>query len=79
MKSNPAEYIEKANLLPRDELEKIFARMPSELQSKMGSKKVSTLEVAAIQLATEADQVIERRTKWTRSPACVEMAENISS
>ena len=80
MKRKPAEkYIEKAKLLTNEELEKLFARMHRELQNRMDSRKVRPLEVAAVQLEIEADQVREWRTKWARPSSCVETAENISS
>ena len=80
MKSKPTEkYIEKAELLTEEELEKLFARIRNELQSMMVSRKLSRLEAAAFQLEIEADQVIEWRTKWAGSPTRVKMAENISS
>lgn len=80
MKRKPAEeYIEKAKLLTKEELGKIFARMLGGLQNRMESRKVSPLEAAAIQLEIEADQVREWDKKWARLPRCVEMAENASS
>jgi len=80
MKRKPAdEYIEKAKLLTKEELEKLFARMRRELVSSMDSRKVIPLQAAAIQLEIEADQVREWRTKWARSHSGAEMAEDSSN
>ena len=80
MKRKPAdEYIEKAKLLTKEELEKLFARMRKELQSSMDNRKVIPLDAVAIQLEIEADQVREWRTKWGMAHTCVEIAENSPS
>lgn len=80
MKKKPTEkYIEKVELLTEKEQEKLFARIRTDLKSKMASGKLSLLEVAAIQLEIEADQVIEWRTKWASSPSLVKMEEIVSN
>ena len=77
MKKQPTEeYIEKARLLSAEELEKLFARMSRELQTRSVGKKAFPWEVAAIQLEIEADQLREWRRKWAHLPACRELAES---
>ena len=64
MKKVPAEeYLEKAKLLTEEETERLLARMRSKLMRRLEDKKLSTLEVVAIQLEVEDKELNEWREK----------------
>ena len=54
MKKTPdQEYLEKVTLLTEDETERLLSRMRGKLMRRLEDKKLSVLEVAAIQLEIE--------------------------
>jgi hypothetical protein len=70
MKKMPAdEYFEKAKLLGEEETERVLSRARTKLIRKMGSEKISELEVVAKQLETEDEQLLEWRMKMAEMRA----------
>lgn len=64
MKKTPAdEYLEKAKLLNKEETERVLSRMRSKLMRRLEDKKMNTLEVVAIQLEIEDEELNEWREK----------------
>lgn len=64
MKKTPAEeYVEKAKLLTEEETERLMSRMRTKLTRRLEDKKFSELEVAAIQLEIEDEELNEWREK----------------
>ena len=73
MKKTPdAEYLEQAKLLTKEETERLLSRMRAKLMRRLEDKKLSALEVVAIQLEIEDKELnewrermaeIEKRTK----------------
>ena len=62
MKKTPAEaYVEKAKLLTEEETERLMSRMRTKLTRRLEDKKFSALEVVAIQLELEAEELNEWR------------------
>jgi hypothetical protein len=65
MKKTPAdEYLEKAKLLSKAETERLLSRMRAKLLRRLEDKKLSALEVVAIQLEIEDEDLNEWREKW---------------
>ncbi len=65
MKKTPAdEYLEKAKLLNKEETERLLSRMRAKLLRRLEDKKLSALEVAALQLEIEEEDLNEWREKW---------------
>ncbi len=71
-KTPDAEYLEQAKLLTKDETERLLSRMRAKLMRRLEDKKLSALEVVAIQLEIEDKELnewrermaeIEKRTK----------------
>jgi hypothetical protein len=63
-KKTPAEeYVEKANLLTKEESERLMSRMRAKLMRRLGDKKLSDLEIVAIQLEIEDEDLNEWREK----------------
>ena len=66
MRKTPAEeYLEKAKLLSKEENERLLSRMRAKLLRRLEDKKLSALEVAAIQLEIEDEDLNEWREKWS--------------
>ena len=65
MKKQPSEaYLEKAKLLSKEDTERLLSRMRTKLMRRLEDKKMTPLEVAAIQLELEDDDLNEWREKW---------------
>jgi hypothetical protein len=64
MKKTPTEeYVEKARLLTNEEAERVMSRMRTKLMRRLQEKKFSELEVVAIQLEMEDEDLNEWREK----------------
>jgi N-acyl-L-homoserine lactone synthetase len=64
MRKTPSEeYLEKAKLLTEEETERLLARMRAKLMRRLEDKKLSTVEVVAIQLEIEDEELNEWREK----------------
>ena len=61
-KSRDEEYLEKAKLLSRDEVEHLFSRMRGRYTHRLDDKKIDPLEAIAIQLEYEDERLAEWRT-----------------
>ncbi|MBW8370724.1 MAG: hypothetical protein K0M66_07105 [Thiobacillus sp.] len=57
------EYLEKAKLLSKVETERLLSRTRSKLQRRLESEKMTALEVVAIQLEIEDEDLSEWRKK----------------
>lgn len=65
MRKSPSEaYLEKARLLSKEETERLLSRMRTKLMRRLEDKTLSALEVAAIQLEIEDEELNEWREKW---------------
>jgi len=58
------EYLEKAKQLSKEETERLLSRMRNKLLRRLADKKMSSLEVVAIQLEIEDEDLNEWRNKW---------------
>jgi hypothetical protein len=58
------EYLEKAKQLTKEETERLLSRMRNKLLRRLADKKMSSLEVVAIQLEIEDEDLNEWRNKW---------------
>ncbi|MHB1215365.1 MAG: hypothetical protein ACYCY9_10290 [Thiobacillus sp.] len=64
MKKAPtAEYLQQAKNLSKEEVERLLARMRSKLLRKFEDHKLSALEVAAMQLEIEDEELNEWRQR----------------
>ena len=64
MRKTPSDvYLEKAKLLSKEETERLLSRTRSKLVRRMESEKITTLEVLAIQLEIEDEDLSEWREK----------------
>lgn len=63
-KSPSEEYLEKARLLSKEETERLLSRMRTKLMRRLEDKTLSALEVVAIQLEIEDEELNEWREKW---------------
>jgi hypothetical protein len=59
-----AEYLEKARKLSRAETERLLSRARNKLVRRLEDQKLSPLEVAAIQLEVEDEDLAEWRERW---------------
>ena len=66
IKSPSKEYLEKAKNLSRKEAERLFSRMGGRLNRKLDENKLSALEVVAIQLELEDEQLREWRKNFDK-------------
>jgi hypothetical protein len=57
------EYLEKAKLLSKEETERLLSRTRTKLARRLEDKKLTALEVVAIQLEIEDDELQEWRAK----------------
>ncbi|MGO9443503.1 MAG: hypothetical protein ACLPXB_01860 [Thiobacillaceae bacterium] len=57
------EYLEKAKTLSKEERERLLSRTRTKLARRLEDKKLSALEVVAIQLEIEDDELQEWREK----------------
>jgi hypothetical protein len=65
MRKTPSEeYLEKAKLLGKEESERLLSRMRAKLLRRLEDKKLTALEVAALQLEIEDEDLNEWRAKW---------------
>ncbi|MGO9444851.1 MAG: hypothetical protein ACLPXB_08750 [Thiobacillaceae bacterium] len=58
-----AEYLERAKLLSKEERERLLSRTRTKLVRRLEDKKLSALEVVAIQLEKEDDELQEWRER----------------
>jgi len=64
MRKTPSdEYLEKAGLLSKEETERLLSRTRSKLMRRLESEKMTALEVVAIQLEIEDEDLSEWREK----------------
>lgn len=64
MRKTPSEaYLEKARQLPKEEVERLLSRARAKLMRRLEDKRQSALEVAAIQLEIEDEELSEWREK----------------
>ena len=56
-------YIEQAKLLSKEETERLMARMRNKLTRRLEDKKLNALEVVAIQLEIEDEELNEWRAR----------------
>lgn len=56
-------YIEQAKLLSKEETERLMARMRNKLTRRLEDKKMNVLEVVAIQLEIEDEELNEWRAR----------------
>lgn len=64
MRKTPSEaYLEKARHLSKEETERLLSRMREKLTRRLEDKKLSTLDVVAIQLEIEDDALNEWRER----------------
>jgi len=65
MRKIPSEqYLEQAKLLSKEEIERLLSRTRSKLMRRLEDKKLSAVEVVAIQLEIEDEDLNEWREKW---------------
>ena len=65
MRKRPSEaYLEKAQLLTQVETERLLSRTRSKLIRRLEEEKLSALDVVAIQLEIEDEDLNEWREKW---------------
>lgn len=65
MKRTPnEEYLEKARQLGQEETERLLSRARGKLTRRLEDQKLSPLEVVAIQLEIEDEDLNEWREKW---------------
>lgn len=65
MTRTPTEdYLEKARKLSKAETERLLSRARNKLVRRLEDKKMSQLEVAAIQLQIEDEDLAEWRERW---------------
>lgn len=57
------EYLEKARLLSEEETERLLSRTRSKLLRRLENEKMTALEVLALQLEIEDEDLIEWREK----------------
>lgn len=57
-------YLEKARKLKEEETERLLARMRRKLMRRLEDSEMSVLEVVAIQLEIEDEELSEWREKW---------------
>lgn len=70
MKKTPnEEYLEKAKLLSDEETERLLSRARSKLVRRLEDKKLSTLEVVALQLEIEDEDLNEWRQRMAELKA----------
>ncbi|WP_413437689.1 hypothetical protein ACFDAU_14905 [Sulfuriferula sp. GW1] len=62
-KTPDEEYLEKAKLLTEEETERLLSRMRTKLMRRLEDKKLSALEVVAIQLEIEDKELNEWRER----------------
>lgn len=58
------EYLEKAKQLSKEETERLLSRVRNKLVRRLEDKKMTPLEVAAVQLEIEDDDLKVWREKW---------------
>ena len=63
VKEPKKEYLEKAKTLSRNDAERLFSRMGGKLTRSLEDKRLSPLEVVALQLELEDEQLEEWRKK----------------
>ncbi|MGA7178750.1 MAG: hypothetical protein WBX11_04070 [Thiobacillaceae bacterium] len=64
MKNEPkAEYLEKAKLLSKQDRERLLSRTRTKLARRLEDKQLSALEVLALQLENEDDDLQEWRKR----------------
>jgi hypothetical protein len=72
MKKSPSDaYLEKAKLLNEDASERLLSRARSKLMRRLEDKKITALEVMALQLEIEDEDLAE----WRERMAEIKLAE----
>jgi hypothetical protein len=65
MRKLPSEqYLEQAKLLSKEEIERLLSRTRAKLMRRLEDKKLNAVEVVAIQLEIEDEDLNEWREKW---------------
>jgi hypothetical protein len=65
MRKRPSDaYLEKAQFLNQEETERLLSRTRSKLIRRLEDEKLSALDVVAIQLEIEDEDLNEWREKW---------------
>jgi hypothetical protein len=65
MRKTPSEaYLEKAKRLSKAETERLLSRARNKLKRRLEDKKLEPLEVVAIQLENEDEDLAEWRERW---------------
>lgn len=64
-KTHSDEYLEKARLLGKEETERLLSRTRSKLIRRLENEKMTALEVVALQLEIEDEDLNEWREKMT--------------
>jgi hypothetical protein len=73
MKKSPSDaYLEKAKLLNEDASERLLSRARSKLMRRLEDKKITALEVMALQLEIEDEDLAE----WRERMAEIKLAED---
>lgn len=57
-------YLEKARKLKKEEIERLLARTRTKFMRRIEDMEMSAVEVAAIQLEIEDEELAEWREKW---------------
>jgi hypothetical protein len=66
MRKTPSDvYLEKAQTLSKEETERLLSRARSKLIRRLESEKMTALEVVAVQLEIEDEDLSEWRAKMT--------------
>mgnify|MGYP001359442331 CR=1 FL=1 len=58
-------YLDRARKLKQEELERLLARTRKKFMRRIEDREMSVLEVAAIQLEIEDEELAEWRERWT--------------
>jgi hypothetical protein len=66
IKSPAKEFLVKAKTLSREEAERLFSRMGGKLTRRLEDKRFSALDVIAIQLEMESEQLKEWRRNFAK-------------
>ena len=66
LKTPKEEYLEKAKTLSREDAERLFSRMRGKLTRRLEDKRLSPLEVVALQLELEEEELREWRKNFAK-------------
>lgn len=62
-------YLEKAKKLKKDDIERLLARTRRKFMRRIEDQEMSALEVAAIQMEIEDEELAEWRERWAEIQA----------